>query len=416
MKLYAKVVLGVVLSFVVFFSLMALIKERYITPAANNSLYEASKPGLEFAAKRIARSADPEATLRELRGASSRPLVIEPTGGRTGEGWFARDGHLYTYRQLDSERMLVFGPHPLTSRPEGILAALTIVVPLLLSFLTAYWLVNPLVKRIGALSSVTRRVADGDFGARAKDRGNDAIGDLSRRFNVMADHIERLLRGRQELLQAVSHEFRTPITRMRFELELLGSSHEESERTRRFAAIDESLSEMDELVSELLTYVRFDDAQPRLLLESISPAEVARDIVATIGTLRSEVEVRVTDRADKTIEAHAKYFRRALQNLVVNAIHHARSQIVIEVDQTESLEVSVWNDGAAIPAEARERIFEPFARLDESRSRDAGGVGLGLAIVRRICEWHGASVAAVDCQEGAKFVITWPFAVRSAHG
>lgn len=414
MKLYAKVVLGVVLAFAVFFSLMAFIKERYVTPAVHESLHEASAPALEFAARRIEKSDDPDATLRELQAVFTRPIAIVPTDGRTGAGWFDRDGDLYTYRQLDSERMLMFGPLPLSSRPEGILAVLTILIPLLISVLTAYWLVDPLVKRLAALASVTRKVADGDFGARADDQGDDAIGHLSQRFNDMAEQIERLLRGRQELVQAVSHEFRTPITRMRFELELLASSNDETERTRRFAAIDESLSEMDELVGELLTYVRFDDAQPRLLLEHIAPAEVARDIVATIGTLRTDVAVCVTDRASTTIEAHAKYFRRALQNLVVNACHHARSQIAIELDQGESLTVSVWNDGAEIPPDARERIFEPFARLDESRSRDAGGVGLGLAIVRRICEWHGASVAAVECPVGAKFVITWPLTVRAA--
>jgi two-component system sensor histidine kinase RstB len=288
------------------------------------------------------------------------------------------------------------------------MGALLIVLALLLAGVVAYWLVAPLARRIRALAGTTLRLANRDFAARSADTARDALGDLARRFNDMAAEIESLIETKQQLLQAVSHEFRTPLSRIRFELALLAESTSESESARRFEAIDESLVEMDDLVGELLAFVQL-DGRPQLSVERVSPADLADEVARAIQPLRAEVAVRVDARAQTKIDAHPKYLRRALQNLVVNAIRHARSEVVIEVDDRGgALAMTVRDDGLGIPDGARERIFEPFVRLDESRSRDEGGAGLGLAIVRKICEWHGGSVIAAPAERGARFVMTLP--------
>lgn len=413
MKLYAKVTLGVVLAFTLMFTTMGILKVLYADPVREELLRDTAAGGLELASREIAASPDRDAALQRLQPMFAQPLHVEARNNRPASGWFGSTGAMHTFRALDDNYVLVLGPFPEIDRGSPVFGVLLIAVAILLAALVAFWLVSPLARRIRALAAATHRLANRDFGARSDDKSNDVLGELARHFNDMASQIEGLIAGKQHLLQAVSHEFRTPLSRIRFELQLLAESASEAERARRFAAIDESLVEMDDLVGELLAYVRFDDRKLQLLVEEVSPAEIADEVVRAIQPLRCEINVRIDARDETTIDAHRKYLRRALQNLVVNAIRHARSEVVIEIeDHDVELVVTVRDDGTGIPDAARERIFEPFIRLDDSRSRDEGGVGLGLAIVKRICEWHGGSVAAEPSEQGAKFVLKIPRAGR----
>jgi two-component system sensor histidine kinase RstB len=408
MKLYAKVVLGVVLAFMLMFVTMGVLKRYYVDPTREQMLRDASVGGLALAAAEVSTAPDREAALQHLRPSFQLALELAPREGRAASGWFWRDDAMYTFRAVDAQHVLVLGPFPDIDRASAFMGVLVIVLSLLLAAVVAYWLVAPLARRIRALASTTLRLANRDFAARSADKAKDALGDLSRRFNDMAAQIESLIETKQQLLQAVSHEFRTPLSRIRFELANLAESTSEAESARRFEAIDESLVELDDLVGELLAFVQL-DGRMQLSVEKVSPAELAGEVARAIQPLRAEVAVRVDARAQTKIDAHPKYLRRALQNLVVNAIRHARSEVVIEVDDRDNaLAMTVRDDGLGIPDAARERIFEPFVRLDESRSRDEGGAGLGLAIVRKICEWHGGSVVVAPADRGASFVMTLP--------
>lgn len=409
MKLYAKVALGVALAFSLLFVTMALVKRHYVDPAREGLLREASAPGLELAAHEVAASPDRDTAVRRLAPRFAPPLVLAPRAPDHAGGWFERGDAMYMVREVDPATSLVLGPFPRLDPAPFHVGAIVIATALVLAGAVAFALVAPLVRRLRALATTTRRLADGDFAARSTDVSTDALGDLARRFNDMAAQIESLLEGKRQLLQAVSHEFRTPLARLRFELELLESSADTAEHARRLAAIDASLGELDDLVGELMTYTQFDGRQPNFVLETVAPADIAREIAAGVRPLRGDIDVRVVERAPVVIDAHPKYLRRAIQNLVVNALRHARHEVVVEIDRGErAVTVEVRDDGPGIPEAARERVFEPFVRLDDSRCRDAGGVGLGLAIVRRICEWHGGSVAALASDEGARLVIAWP--------
>ena len=117
------------------------------------------------------------------------------------------------------------------------------------------------------------------------------------------------------------------------------------------------------------------------------------------------------DGAPLSVRAEGRLFRRATRNLVLNAARHATSRVRVEATRDGAwVRVTVSDDGPGVPPELRDRVFEPFARTDEARSRDLGGVGLGLAIVRRILELHGGAVHVDACPAlgGARFVARWP--------
>jgi len=280
--------------------------------------------------------------------------------------------------------------------------------------LTGFILAFPLVRRLRRLERTAQRLAAGELQARADASSKDAIGSLARRFNAMADRVQQLLESQQHLLQAVSHELRTPSARIRFGLEMLAMAESEEERQQRIQAIDEDLSELDQLVQELLLYIRGGESALDLELEEVEAAEEVRSLVPRLAELRSEISVTVDseDRGPYAARVDRRFFCRAIQNLLSNAIRHAQQEVAVTLQfrkEDGALQVAVADDGPGIPLSEQERIFEPFARLDQSRDRRSGGAGLGLAIAKRIVQAHGGVISLDPTPDkGARFVTTWP--------
>jgi two-component system sensor histidine kinase RstB len=234
----------------------------------------------------------------------------------------------------------------------------------------------------------------------------------------MADKVQGLLERQQELIQAVSHELRTPTARIRFGLEMLASDQTEQGRQRRIEAIDEDLVELDQLVEELLLYIRSGEDALELKREEVEPAAEIAALVERLQELRSDVEVQIQTRQGdrRAVQADRRFFRRALSNLLSNALKHARGRVVVQIEDApdgEAVLIGVRDDGPGVPEEQRQRIFEPFARLDASRSRESGGAGLGLAIVERIVRSHGGEITVGEAEEGgAAFITRWPVTFR----
>lgn len=291
-----------------------------------------------------------------------------------------------------------------------LLIVLGIILPIV--GLTGFILAYPVAKRLRALEEATISFGQGDLDARAGVKSSDAIGNLARRFNQMADRVQALLEDQQHLLHAVSHELRTPISRIRFNLEMLDKAEDDGERHKRSGEIESELDELNELVNELLLFIRFDDKSRPADKQLIDLDDVLADLSAKFGDIRPEVTLNIQAGAKEPVMVLAKgiYFKRALQNLLVNAISYADSRVEVTYSQgPEGVTVVVQDDGPGIPLDRRERIFKPFTRLDDSRNRDSGGVGLGLAIVRRIMQFHGGAVTVSDNNgKGARFTTLWP--------
>ncbi len=269
-----------------------------------------------------------------------------------------------------------------------------------------YWLLRPFEKRIYALAEVAREFGGGRLDRRASDHGADAIALLARRFNEMADRLAGLIERQRELLRAVSHELRTPMARLFFLVDDAQSATDPAERQELLRRVEGSLQDLNDLVEELLAFVRLEGPQESQERESVDLAAVFADIRTVLNDLRPEIAVRV-EAGDVRVWAVPRLLRRAVLNLGTNAVRHARRAIGLTAQHTgERVLVHVDDDGEGVPAEARERVFEPFFRLDASRTGDTGGVGLGLAIVQRIAAVHDGRVCATTSPDGgARFTL-----------
>ena len=288
----------------------------------------------------------------------------------------------------------------------GILASI-----LLLIGAAIYFLVRPLERRIHGLSEVAERFGEGDFESRAEVDREDALAELARTFNAMAHRIATLVEGQKELLRAVSHEFRTPLARLFFVLDEAQTADSDEERNRQHLRIQSSLTELNDLVEELLAFVRLEGDNARPELDRVDVGAVLREMPQVVAELRDNLDLEV-DCDPVEVRAVPRYFRRAVLNLVTNAVRHAESRIWITCkSEQDTVRISVEDDGPGIPSDQRDKIFEPFSRLDESRTSSVGGAGLGLAIVQRIMMFHGGSADVSDSPRGgAGFVLLFPAA------
>jgi two-component system, OmpR family, sensor histidine kinase RstB len=274
------------------------------------------------------------------------------------------------------------------------------------------FLTRPVLKRLQLLDDVAGRIATGELGARVPVSGHDPIAQFAFRFNQMAERNQRLLEGQRHLLQAVSHELRTPAARIRFGLEMMRETDDEEAQERYRTGIDADVDEIDALVEELLALNRLDGAGVRIESQRIDVVAVVHEECAMLAPLRPGIGMALPALEGERFLVHGseRLFRRVIRNLVSNALRHARQRVVVTVStQGDHTRLCVDDDGPGVPPSDRTRIFEPFIRLDESRSRESGGFGLGLAIVDRIVRAHSGSLAVEDAPGGgARFALSWP--------
>lgn len=258
-----------------------------------------------------------------------------------------------------------------------------------------------------ALSKVADDFGQGDLAARATVRPASSIAPLAGRINDMAERIGSLMEARKHLLHSVSHELRTPIARLEFGLELLRERHaaDDPALQKRIAAMGTDVEELKTLVNELLGLTQLDQAQsmPRqpfalapLLRECTPPAQLRQRFSASIAEDLGE------------LQGDARLLARAVNNLLGNAAKYAEGRILLSAARDGGvLRIAVEDDGPGIPPEARQRVFEPFYRLEREQDYAANGYGLGLSITAKAVELHGGAIAIDDSPlGGARFTIT----------
>ena len=220
------------------------------------------------------------------------------------------------------------------------------------------------------------------------EEGPAELVTLAASFNAMARDISELLSNRTTLLAGVSHDLRTPLTRMRFALELLPDAVP-ADLIERF---ERNLTAMDELISDALRFARGTGEEPR----RVDFRDYLNGVVARIdGQLQVDWRGEIPNRVDIAPGA----FQRVIANLVNNAQQHGGGAR-IAVEGGSELVVHVTDDGPGIPEDERDKVFRPFYRLESSRDRATGGSGLGLAIVHQLCEVHGWRVSLDRCDNG----------------
>lgn len=290
--------------------------------------------------------------------------------------------------------------------PDPLLA-----IPPLLTFLSAFvvvavgswWLTRSIERPLSALRSAARALGEGELGTRLSTSRTDEIGDLGRAFDEMAERIEHLVRAEKSLLANVSHELRTPLARIHVALDLATEGDAEAAKTA-ISEIAIDLAELETLVDDVLTAARLasedERARPAELVPRCEPTAVSAITDRAIARFRSHHPERalVTELGDSdvTMFADPALIRRALDNVLDNAAKYSRDDdapvtLVVRHDDA-SVTLSVEDRGIGIADEDLPRIFVPFYRADRSRTRGTGGVGLGLALAKRIVEAHGGSI------------------------
>jgi two-component system, OmpR family, sensor histidine kinase RstB len=309
--------------------------------------------------------------------------------------------------------MLRFGPFFSIDRSEHKAAATTLALVLLPAALAIALLLRPVARQLRQVENAAKAITAGDLSARVDERRIGSARPLAQAFNSMAGRTETLLRTQRELLQAVSHELRTPLSRMRFAIDLIETAKDDAERKRRLDGLTAAAEDLDELVDELLRYVRMETAEPLLHKEPVGVQDVLDVLLPKYAVLHPSIDFRVTiqiEQDEKTAFVDRLGFHRVLGNLLSNAGRYAKSKVTIRAESIDgAIIIDVDDDGCGIPESERERVFEPFVRLDDCTSENNRGVGLGLALVKRIVTRHGGSVELLASPlGGCRARTVWP--------
>jgi signal transduction histidine kinase len=334
----------------------------------------------------VARTADPAKKAISISG----PLFSEPHDS---------DSELYDatvkfpdgYTALFRVTRLARGA-PL---PRGLFMnlALLVVVMSVALFATARSITRPLSELATAADNVGRHLRQ----PKIAERGARELRNAARAFNTMQDRLQRYLDSRSRVLAAMSHDLKTPLTRLRLQVEMLDDS---AAQTR----IGKQLDEMESMVHGALALFRGLDDN-----EAFTPLDI-NEMLATLQSEFAEMSAKVSieGRATRSILGKPQALRRCLTNLIQNAVKFG-SQATVLVEDGSALVIRVRDDGPGIPESELERVFEPFYRLESSRNRDTGGSGLGLSIARDVVQAHGGSLVLANLPlRGLEAVVTLP--------
>jgi signal transduction histidine kinase len=259
------------------------------------------------------------------------------------------------------------------------------------------WFSRRLVRPLDQLATAARRFGAGDTAARADLTLSDEVGDVGRAFDEMADRTAAVLQAQRQLMADVSHELRTPLARIRVALEL--AAEDPIAATDVLADVGADLDEIDQLITDILTTSRLDGEHVRIDREATSVSELvdraSRRFIARHPGRKLERPADDAPAGDRPIHCDPVLLRRALDNLLDNAAKYseAGTPVTLAVQPNgASVAFEIIDRGIGMSPAELDRAFTPFWRADGSRTRKTGGVGLGLALARRIARAHGGDV------------------------
>ena len=294
-------------------------------------------------------------------------------------------------------------PHPGTFTPYYLLV---IAATGVLCWIAAVWLVSP----IRELTATVERFGRGDLSARLGTARRDEFGYLARAFNEMADRLQNLLTSERRLLADISHEMRSPLARLKFAVRLARTSPDQSLAIDR---IERDVDRIASMVSELVEITRAEGDPEARKFEMVDLGEVVNEIVSDE---RLEAELRgcrfhIHGRLSRPIWGDRELLRRAIENVVRNAVRYSPRHSSVNISLTENPEtaiVKIRDQGVGVPDELLTQIFKPFFRVEEARDVQSGGVGLGLSIAKRAVHLHQGAITAENANPGLEVQITLP--------
>ena len=291
------------------------------------------------------------------------------------------------------------------------------IIVLVLSMAAATFLSHQQVQPLNKVAEAARRFGRGELDTRVevpKSCGEEIV-DLANAFNTMADSLEKSEQRRQEFVANVSHELKTPIALIQGYAEGLKEGINDDEESRNFycdVIMDEAVK-MNNMVKKLLTLNQIESGNDKISIERFDLVELAGSVIRANGIVMNQKEITVDFKHPDTAEVWADQIQmeEVFTNYLTNAVNHCDGdrKIIITIEKKQnSVYASVYNTGHAIPEEDIERIWEKFYKVDKARTREYGGNGIGLSIVKAILDNYKASYGARNLKDGVEFWFDMP--------
>lgn len=413
LRTYVVIVGGLIVTAALFDYGFGRLQEALLPPAPTNAWVDGNLALIETRLAELPddeRSAAAETLEREL-GFPVRLLPIDAVV-RVGDAAETRtieifDEHGRSAYLRMSEQLgaaIRIGPVDDVTPRSRLLNAVPHLFYLTIFVLVAVWL-WPLLRDVDLLTRAARAfAADYRQPMTTRDKAT-TLGELAGSFDEMSARIRGLIQGQKDLTSALSHEIRTPLARIKFAMAVIASKAPIADELE---SISQDVQEIDRLIGAMLEFARLDHPDTEVKWQATPVAELIEQ-AAGKSLLRDGQRIDY-DRPMGLVPMDPRMMDLALSNLVVNACRYAATQVRIGFESDgKSYALVVEDDGPGIPEAERETVFKAFARLDDSRNRDTGGYGLGLAIVARIAALHGGSARVErSALGGARFVVAWP--------
>lgn len=369
---------------------------------------------------------DPSESLKEIQSYFAYPVTLMPkdlTLSRSVKKQFKTDDLAFDdeqylfYAKLSNNpsQILVIGPVINPAVIEGndrallILALLWTVFSFVMTLAFLHIVLYPLWKDAMSIRETAEELSCGNLQARAPTVIKTWLfRPLATVLNDMATQIEHLFFNSKVTLHAMAHELRTPIARLRFALSILDESKTKQEYCDYRKDIDHDIEELESLINLSLGLFKMQQNGVVLNRELVSLYEWGEELCNNIESFKPENFELTYSAHDSVANIDSKIIALAITNLLLNAFKYASSRVQLTISQENGItRIEVDDDGPGIPKESREKVFVPFSRLDNSRTKTTGGHGLGLAYVKLIAELHCGSVRVTDSTlGGCKFILS----------
>lgn len=318
----------------------------------------------------------------------------------------------FLYQRLRPSELIIRIRQELPDAPDPLIYNLLLLVFYLAIALVIFIWVWPLSRDLDKLEKQTKLVGSDAVPPQLRIAPSSAVYDLASAFNRMGQRVRDLLASHKEMTYAVSHELRTPLARMKFGLEMANDFDDVQKIKKQLAGVREDVTEMDLLVNQLFAYAGFEHSDGKLDLQPGDMDAFIQHLISRAQSTPTQKELHyqfTNELGDELVVCEWYLMERVILNLLHNAQRYAKSQIhVILRKAGEKYQILVDDDGPGIPPQERERIFQSFIRLTDHTNAQTRGLGLGLAIVRRIIQWHnGKAFAGVSPLGGARVGVEW---------
>ncbi|GLX78167.1 two-component sensor histidine kinase [Thalassotalea insulae] len=285
-------------------------------------------------------------------------------------------------------------------------------IPLVVSLLLCWLLARTLTKPLIAIKQAATDIGNGNYQVRVAHavKRNDEIGEMANSFNQMAEKLDANISAHQRLLADVSHELRSPMTRLQMALGLIQQASTDNPTIdKHLNRCEQEVTQLDKLITNILSLSRLENSFQQLAFTRVMLNELLHKIVTDNDYLVSEksIHIKLNCPEQLMLNANETLLYSALNNIVGNAIKYTHSQGTIDINATtnnDNIVITIADSGVGVPEQQLPLLFHPFYRVSDARDRDSGGTGLGLAIAKQAIELHHGQIRAENNHSGGLII------------